>query len=178
MGFIDNEDIIRRERLVGIALLVGIAIFTVLDVVEDLHEGSTMTHTLSEMAVILTCVCTAIYLWRSVSSAWCARTTAMGVALSQARSDAQRWRETNASLAKGLTEAIEKQMDDWGLSGAQKEIAFLLIKGLSFKEIADSRSTSEHTVRQQAAVIYRKSGLEGRAQLSAFFLEDLFAEIR
>jgi hypothetical protein len=44
---------------------------------------------------------------------------------------------------------------------------------LSHREIADVRSTSEATVRQQALVIYRKSGLRNRSELSAFFLEDL-----
>ncbi|MEY3046615.1 MAG: hypothetical protein RL242_3457, partial [Pseudomonadota bacterium] len=49
----------------------------------------------------------------------------------------------------------------------------LLLKGLSFKEIAELRQTSERTVRQQAGEVYRKSGLGGRNELAAFFLEDL-----
>ena len=32
---------------------------------------------------------------------------------------------------------------------------------------------TERTVRDQAGAIYRKSGLAGRAELSAYFLEDL-----
>jgi len=52
-------------------------------------------------------------------------------------------------------------------------VAFLLIKGFSLKEIADYRSTAEKTTRAQATVVYAKSGLSGRSQLSAFFLEDL-----
>jgi hypothetical protein len=32
-------------------------------------------------------------------------------------------------------------------------------------------------VRQQAIAVYRKSGLAGRAELSAFFLEDLLLPI-
>jgi DNA-binding NarL/FixJ family response regulator len=35
------------------------------------------------------------------------------------------------------------------------------------------RQTSERTVRQQALSIYRKSGLTGRSDLAAFFLEDV-----
>ena len=37
------------------------------------------------------------------------------------------------------------------------------------------RETSERTVRQQSLAVYRKAGLTGRAELSAFFLEDLLA---
>ena len=35
------------------------------------------------------------------------------------------------------------------------------------------RQTSERTIREQARALYRKSGLSGRAELSAYFLEDL-----
>jgi len=40
-------------------------------------------------------------------------------------------------------------------------------------EAAEVRATSEQTVRQQALVVYRKSGLRNRSERSAFFLEDL-----
>jgi DNA-binding NarL/FixJ family response regulator len=49
----------------------------------------------------------------------------------------------------------------------------LLLKGLSHREIGELRRTSEATVRQQALAVYRKAGLRGRTELSAFFLEDL-----
>lgn len=39
------------------------------------------------------------------------------------------------------------------------------------------RRTSERTVRQQALSVYRKAKLAGRAELSAFFLEDLLAPV-
>ena len=50
---------------------------------------------------------------------------------------------------------------------------FLLLKGLSLKEIADIRHTTEKTARAQSGSIYAKSGLSGRSELAAFFLEDL-----
>ena len=59
----------------------------------------------------------------------------------------------------------------------KREVALLLLKGLSTKEIASVRATSERTIREQARSIYTKAGLTGRAALSAFFLEDLLAPI-
>lgn len=56
-------------------------------------------------------------------------------------------------------------------------MALLLLKGLSHKEVAAIRATSERTVREQARSLYAKAGLTGRAALSAFFLEDLIAPI-
>jgi DNA-binding NarL/FixJ family response regulator len=44
---------------------------------------------------------------------------------------------------------------------------------LSHHEIADVRNSSERTIRDQARAVYRKSGVSGRSELSAFFLEDL-----
>ena len=49
----------------------------------------------------------------------------------------------------------------------------LLLKGLSHKDIAEIRSVTEATARQQARAVYRKGGLSGRHDLAAFFLEDL-----
>lgn len=95
--------------------------------------------------------------------------------LAAARAEAGRWREEAAGLLRGLAEAIDRQFERWGLTPAEQEVALLLIKGLSTREIADLRSTREATVRQQAQVVYRKAGLQGRAELAAFFLEDLLA---
>lgn len=68
---------------------------------------------------------------------------------------------------------IDTQLDRWSLSPAEKEVALLLLKGLAHKEIASIRSTSEGSARQQAYAVYQKSGLSGRTEHSAFFLEDL-----
>jgi DNA-binding NarL/FixJ family response regulator len=48
-----------------------------------------------------------------------------------------------------------------------------MIKGLTFNEIAEVRSTKEKTVRQQASAIYAKSGLSGRNNLSAWLIDAL-----
>ncbi|MCC6847687.1 MAG: helix-turn-helix transcriptional regulator [Deltaproteobacteria bacterium] len=87
--------------------------------------------------------------------------------------EAARWRQEAGDLIAGLGDAIDRQLDRWGLSPAEKEVALLLLKGLSHKEIGALRDVSEATVRQQARSLYAKAGLEGRHDLAAFFLEDL-----
>ena len=74
-----------------------------------------------------------------------------------------------------LAAAIDKQFGRWQLTAAEREIGLLLLKGLSHREVAELRQTSEATVRQQALALYRKAGLRSRSDLSAFFLEDLLA---
>lgn len=93
--------------------------------------------------------------------------------VAQHREEAAQWRTQAKKHIEGLSHSIDLQLEKWGLTNSEKEITFLLLKGLSTKEIADLRSTSEKTVRGQATSIYAKSSLSGRSELSAFFLEDL-----
>ena len=97
--------------------------------------------------------------------------------LEVARLQGQRWRDDKRSLIKGLGDAIDEQFKLWNLTEAEREVALLLLKGLSLKEIAQVRDTSERTIRAHARSLYAKAGLSGRAALSAFFLEDLLAPI-
>jgi len=92
------------------------------------------------------------------------------------RADRQRWREELAEHLRAVGEGIRRQFRAWRLTPAEEEVALLLLKGFSHKEIARLRRTSEATVRQQAAAMYQKAGLGGRAALSAFFLDDLLAQ--
>jgi DNA-binding CsgD family transcriptional regulator len=93
--------------------------------------------------------------------------------LKATEADAARWRAEAADLIAGLGSAIDQQFERWSLSPAEKEVALLLLKGLSHKELAEVRSVTEATARQQARAVYKKAGLSGRNDLAAFFLEDL-----
>ncbi len=73
---------------------------------------------------------------------------------------------------ENLASQINVEFEKWSLTDAEMEIAWMLLKGLSFKEIATVRNRSERTVRQQAQSIYAKSKLQSRSDLAAHFLED------
>jgi len=89
----------------------------------------------------------------------------------QAERDA--WRESAESALAGFGAAIESRFNAWGLTPAESEVALNLLKGRSHKEIAYGTQRSERTVRQHAVAVYQKSGLRGRAELAAFFLDDV-----
>lgn len=97
--------------------------------------------------------------------------------LDTARREGQRWRAAVAAHVSGLSRAIATQMQAWSLTDAEADVAGLMLKGMSHREIAHLRQCSDVTVRQHATMIYRKSGLTNRAQLTAFFLEDLLPEV-
>ena len=96
--------------------------------------------------------------------------------LATARHESGRWRAAAAAHVTGLSRAIATQLQTWGLTDAEADVAGLMLKGLSHREIAGLRQCSEVTVRQHATMIYRKSGLSNRSQLTAFFLEDLLPD--
>jgi len=93
--------------------------------------------------------------------------------LTLARQEGAQWRSRVQDLMRGLADAIDQQFDRWTLTPAEKDVALLLLKGFSHKEVAQLRGRAERTVRQQALAVYRKSNLNGRASLAAYFLEDL-----
>jgi DNA-binding CsgD family transcriptional regulator len=152
--------------LACVVALVGI------DLATDAWTGTRWLHWLLELLVALLAGGGAITLWLRWLAARLA-TQRLGRDLAAAQADAERWRREAEDALRGLGAAIDRQFDHWQLSPAEREIALLLLKGLSLKQIADLRQTSERTVRQQSLGVYRKSGLAGRAELSAFFLEDL-----
>ena len=81
-----------------------------------------------------------------------------------------------ASARGALGDVIAAQFTDWGLTPAERDVAFLALKGLDVAEIADLRGRAAGTVRAQLTRIYSKAGVSGRAQFAAWFVEDLLGE--
>jgi len=149
------------------------------DLITDLRERTTVAHILLELLVVAigfaAAGAIALRLRRAARDAQALRAQQAHLVenLRVTQQEAARWRKDAADLIAGLSAAIDAQLVRWQLTPAEREIALLLLKGLSHKEIAQIRSVSESTVRQQAASLYRKAGLSGRNDLAAFFLEDL-----
>jgi DNA-binding CsgD family transcriptional regulator len=98
---------------------------------------------------------------------------ALARALAAARAEGEGWRQRVQAHLEGLGSAIDRQLAEWDLTEAERDVALYMLKGFSHKEIGALRGTSDATVRQQARSVYEKSGLNGRAAFCAFFLEDL-----
>jgi DNA-binding NarL/FixJ family response regulator len=95
--------------------------------------------------------------------------------LEVARAEGDGWRNKVRTHLAGLKDGLDQQFEAWGMTVAEREVGLLILKGLSHKEIASLRATTEATVRQQAQAMYRKANLPGKTAISAYFLEDLFA---
>ena len=161
-------------RLVLTILLLLIAALVLGDAVGDYSAGGSLRHIAVELFVAALALGGVVAIWAQNLKLRGTLAQA-GAQIEALQQESEKWRRENASLLRGLSAAIEAQFVGWQFTAAETEIAFLLLKGLSMKEIAQARETSERTVRQQSLSIYSKSGLAGRAELSAYFLEDLLA---
>ena len=153
-------------------LLGGIAIGGGVDLWMDWPTSPAPFHVGFELSVLVFSLGGVAFLWggwmqtrRSLM-----RTREVSVRLTEER-DA--WRQRAEKLLRGLGEEIDAQLRGWNLTGAEREVALLLLKGYEHKEIAALLDRSDRTIRQHAVSVYRKSNLSGRAELAAFFLEDL-----
>ena len=166
------------SRMVGLAigLFAGIVTLMAFDVAADYRAGTDLSHLLTEGVVMVLATVGLGVLWQQFRLVQ-QRAEQLTVDLDAARREARRFREEAREALRGLGEAIDHQFTRWNLSPAERDVGLLLLKGLSHKEIAAVRSTNETTIRQQALALYRKSGLRSRAELSAFFLEDLLLPI-
>jgi DNA-binding CsgD family transcriptional regulator len=168
---IQGEKVPNIRTLVIIIVLFLSMTFNAFDLKVDLATNESMWHILQELFVIILSVSLIVFLT---------------VELKHKKRDMQALKEelktTERSLTKSTTfiqnarkeysEIIHQQFDEWQLSQSQQQIALLLLKGLSFNEIAAIRDTKEKTVRQQASEIYKKSDVAGRHAFSAWFFED------
>lgn len=159
----------KNDKMIMALVLGFIAVLTAVDVVFDLLAGGSAEHVAIEIFIFLVSIAGLALIGREFVQA----KENLMQELEQSRQDLKIWKQDAQNYIRGLGEAIDRQMTRWEFTPAEKEIGLLLLKGFSFKEIASIRGASERTTRQQSLSIYRKSGMSGRAEFSAFFLEDL-----
>ena len=167
----------RSRAWAVVAVIGGIGLFLGLELIDDPDaSGLDLVLELLEIVpIVLTSV--GLVLLFQVTRRQSESQVKLMRELEIARAQGQRWRAEARAHLNGLGQAIDAQFSRWNLTEAEREVALLLLKGLSHKEVAAIRATSERTVREQARSLYAKAGLTGRAALSAFFLEDLIAPI-
>lgn len=165
------QHLLERRGLVA-GYLALITLFLLVDPIVDSLHGEGSLHISLELVMALVTLVGLALLMVDMRQGRASRRR-LELDLQDARGDVARWRAETQELLSGLGQAIDRQFQRWALSPAERDVGILLLKGLSHKEVADVRQTSERTVRQQAREIYRKAEVGGRAELSAWFLEDL-----
>lgn len=161
-----------RVLLILAIIFAVIAVGAVIDLLLDDPQSWLGPHVLFELTLAGVSLGATVYLGRG----WYRTVASVGRLESQLeehREERDRWKASAEKLLQGLASAIDGQFDRWALTPAERETAMMLLKGYSHKRIARLTDRSERTVRQHAVSVYRKSGLSGRSELAAYFLEDL-----
>lgn len=162
----------RGMRLLLLAIVLLMIVGGSIDIALDAPASWWSLHVIYELFLIAAGLVGAVWLWLGwIRAERANRNLRQSLEARGAERDA--WRARAQRALDGLGQEVSRQFELWGLTAAEREVALLLLKGRSHKEIAADTGRSERTVRQHAVSVYGKAGLGGRAELAAFFLEDI-----
>lgn len=159
----------------AIYLIVFFLILSLADIVREYGSGESLQHLAFEIVICVSATVWSFYLWYRWLSTKKELREEIAAKL-QLNNEYLEFKNKNLAVLDGMGKVIAQQFVSWGLTSAETDVAYLLLKGLPFKEIATLRGNSEKTIRQHAMKIYQKSGLQGRTELFAYFFEDLFSQ--
>ncbi len=163
---------LRIFKILALITFVLICIFATLDVLVDIREGVSINHLFHELGLVLLSLIGILLQFQIIARQ--KRTISVySLEMQELKKEKEEFKQKVSSLSGEFMNLIDGQFEKWSLTPGEKDVGVLLIKGLSMKEIADIRKSNESTVRQQASSIYKKSGVGGRQELAAFFLDDL-----
>jgi len=162
-----------KEKHILFTLILIISITTLIDILIDLNDGLPIRHLLHEVVLLVLCGAMIFFQARMIFRRD-QELVLFGSEIERIRKEKRAFKQKVEELSGNFAKILDEQLSSWGLSDSEKDVAKLLIKGFSMKEIAEFRHSHDSTVRQQATSIYKKSGVAGRQELAAFFLEDLF----
>ncbi len=85
--------------------------------------------------------------------------------------------ERSLKLASSeLQSIIERHFDEWKLTASERDVAALMVKGLSIAEIAQVRGSAEGTVKAHLNAIYRKADARNRAEVLSNIMDALIGK--
>jgi len=157
-----------------VLILVIIMLLNFFDVITDISLGVPMWHVFSESLIVIVSGFGALLLVKDIRSRTL-NTVRLKQELVLSDDKLRNISQEMKNARHAYSHVIHNQFEQWHLTLSEQEIAMLLLKGLSFKEISSVRNTKDKTVRQQASVIYSKANVEGRHEFAAWFLEDFMA---
>ena len=149
-----------QRRLIALTALAIAILFFLYDLIVDaaIEDELGTTHFMVELVVFL-----------GVTMALLINARDLG----RLRTRLDREEKRNLVVSQGLADSIDAQMDEWRMTGSEKDVAWLIIKGYRFAEIAETRGVKENTTRLQATAVYAKAGVSGRAEFVAEIIQSL-----
>jgi DNA-binding NarL/FixJ family response regulator len=162
----------QSKESVLILIFIILVIASGVDLLSDFSENAELSHVIKEAVIVVISLIAIAWLLLDMRRQ-AAEIMLLREEISAIKVPEQKPNKEILEAKKNLSHVISRQFDDWKLSNSEKEVGWLLLKGLSLREIAMLRNTLEKTVRQQASAIYKKAGINGRHTFSAWFIEDI-----
>lgn len=159
-----------KDVIITIVLAI-IMLLNFLDVLTDISLGVPLWHIIQESLIVLASGLGAVYLLFEIRRR-ASDIKQLKVNLEYSNQEFDHISNEMKNARSKYGEVIANQFEQWQLTKSERDVAMLLLKGLSFREISGVRETKEKTVRQQASNIYEKAKVEGRHEFSAWFFED------
>lgn len=153
-----------RNRAFALAVIAGAIVFFVYDLVYDalFEDAFPSYHFFIELLVFI-----------GVSAV-----LLIGIRdLLRLRTRLSREVRRNDMFSRALATSIDMQMDEWEMTPSEKEVAWLIIKGYRFSEIAQARGVKATTSRLQATSVYAKAGVSGRSEFVAEIIQSLMESV-
>ena len=169
MNYLRN---IKFKDLILIAMLFAVIAINTTDFLKDYLHGDEWLHISLEVITVILCIWGIIILVQQINSR-AKEISTLDKRIKKTEKNLELSHSKLREIGREYSIYLHKQFDDWELTPSEKEVALILLKGLSFKEMAEVRNTKEKTIRQQASTIYRKSNVSGRHEFSAWFFEDM-----
>ncbi len=162
----------RGKETVLILILASVVIASGIDLMADLSHGANTEHIFKEAVIVTISIIAIAWLLLGLHQQRL-EIKSLQQELETANNTQRPPKKYVLDARKKLGNVVSQQFSEWVLTSSEIEVGWLLLKGLSLKEIAIVRKTQEKTVRQQASSIYKKAGVNGRHAFSAWFIEDI-----
>ena len=161
-----------QPKFLGFVLFLQVlsCIFFTYDVIKDISEHTLhripyseadAIHTSFEFLAVIGLLFGSISMWNSLQTSIHSNIKAI---------------ET-INIQKGyFDEVAQARYVEWKFTKSEMDVARLILRGLSLKEIAVARNVSIGTVKSQTNAILKKSGTENRAGFLGLFIDEFLDE--
>lgn len=168
-----------KEKMLLTYMLLAVFALIIIDASIDLLEKAPLKDLIRSWSINLTILIIILtmvnFIWKKLILEKKAKEV-IEDDLIQTRKQASIWEKKSQHYTDEYHRFINQQFEKWNLSKSEKEIAHLLLLGMSSKEMATRRFTSERTIRNQCRSIYEKSAFSNKNELSGFFLKQLIKD--
>jgi DNA-binding CsgD family transcriptional regulator len=163
---------ITLKDLILIGMLVIVIVINTTDFLKDILHGDEWLHISLEVITVFLSLWGIVMLIQQINNR-SQEISKLNKKIEKSEQDLALSHTKLKEIGREYSVYLHKQFEDWNLTPSEKDVALILLKGLSFKEMAEVRNTKEKTIRQQASTIYKKSNVAGRHEFSAWFFEDM-----